>query len=55
LETNLIVVNDDECDFELINDELDDDNEESLVGFDANEPEINVDEAFNVSQWRDKQ
>ena len=51
LETNLTVVNDDKCDFEFTNSEPDDDEtEESLITFDANEPEINVDEPFNVSQ-----
>ena len=50
LETNFTVVKNDEG-FDFTPGDLDDDeNEETLVTFDANEPEINVDEPFNVSQ-----
>jgi surface glycoprotein (TIGR04207 family)/PGF-CTERM protein len=50
LETNFTIVRDN-AGFDFANSDLaDDENEESLITFDANEPEINVDEPFNVSQ-----
>ena len=53
LETNFTVRNDDSGggNLDFTSNEFDDDeNEETIIGFDANEPEINVDEPFNVSQ-----
>jgi surface glycoprotein (TIGR04207 family)/PGF-CTERM protein len=51
LETNFTIVKDDAGDIDFAAEEFDDDeNEETLIGFDANEPEINIDEPFNVSQ-----
>ncbi|GGJ02013.1 hypothetical protein GCM10008995_09760 [Halobellus salinus] len=52
LETNFTVLQDDAGDFDFTPDgEFDDDeNSETFVEFDANEPDINVDEPFNVSQ-----
>jgi PGF-CTERM protein/surface glycoprotein (TIGR04207 family) len=52
LETNFTVLQDDAGTFDFTPDgEFDDDeNSETFVTFDANEPEINVDEPFNVSQ-----
>jgi len=53
LETNFTIVRDDAgstfTDFASSN-LADDENEESLITFDANEPDINVDEPFDVSQ-----
>jgi PGF-CTERM protein/surface glycoprotein (TIGR04207 family) len=51
LETNFTVVQNDRGDLDFTNSQFDDDeNEETIIAFDANEPEINVDEPFNVSQ-----
>jgi len=52
LETNFTVLQDDAGAFDFTPDaEFDDDeNSETFVEFDANEPDVNVDEPFNVSQ-----
>jgi PGF-CTERM protein len=51
LETNFTVLQNDAGEFDFTPSEFDDDeNSETFVEFDANEPDVNVDEPFNVSQ-----
>jgi PGF-CTERM protein len=52
LETNFTIQQDDAGEYDFTNDDEfdDDENEETLVTFNANEPDININEPFNVSQ-----